>query len=292
MSQLNKLSIKKISFSLAVLSACLISVSFVPIVSAQNKLIVPIAGITHTNVSLTDYVKTIYIWGIGLAALLAVLMIVIGGAQYIFAAGSFGEAEAGKSRITSAIYGIILLLGISLILSTLGVRLRIVSLDPLALNPNNLEMQRLLDDLLIDGKLENDSNLAGYEFLDIKDLATVANKAKALESARDAGKITSATYDANLKKMHQEFNEQFNDPALFEKMKALNKTFYEATHAPYTEADLTRSTQEQLKTKREVAYGKLIGGLSDKKNPLILAQKKINSGGGSAAGTTTPSQGN
>ena len=77
--------------------------------------------ISQTQVgSLTEYLSFIFPLAIGLAATLAILMIVIGGLQIIISRGSAGKIEEGKRRITEAIWGLILALAAYLILYTIN----------------------------------------------------------------------------------------------------------------------------------------------------------------------------
>ncbi len=65
-------------------------------------------GILHINF-LPEYLNGIYRYALGAGALIAVVMIMIGGAQYILGSG-MGSVEAGKKRITNAVTGLVLLL--------------------------------------------------------------------------------------------------------------------------------------------------------------------------------------
>ncbi|MBI2100645.1 MAG: hypothetical protein HYT47_01330 [Candidatus Vogelbacteria bacterium] len=69
--------------------------------------------------SLTTYLGTIFPIIIGLAATLAIIMIVIGGLEYILSPIP-GKKEEGKRRITEAIWGLILALAAYLILKTIN----------------------------------------------------------------------------------------------------------------------------------------------------------------------------
>jgi len=69
---------------------------------------------------LYTYLKAVFLTGIGLAGVLAVLMIVIGGIQYIGSGMSPSGKEDAKDRITSAILGLLLALGAYLILNTIN----------------------------------------------------------------------------------------------------------------------------------------------------------------------------
>lgn len=99
------------------------------------ELIVPIPGPGNpggkTDISSpTEYVKNIYTFGLGFGALLAILMIVIGGIQYTVSE-SVGKKEDAKSRIESALLGLGLLLAAFIILRTINPDLDIQTLrDP------------------------------------------------------------------------------------------------------------------------------------------------------------------
>jgi len=73
--------------------------------------------------SLPDFVKKFYTFSIGVIAIIAVLMIMIGGLQWIFAAGSATKISNAKSRIFAALAGLILALFSYVILNTLNPRL-------------------------------------------------------------------------------------------------------------------------------------------------------------------------
>ncbi len=60
---------------------------------------------------LGEYVRAVYTWLISAGALVAVLMIMIGGVQYMMAGGSPSAAGAAKKRIADAVVGMVLLLG-------------------------------------------------------------------------------------------------------------------------------------------------------------------------------------
>jgi len=69
--------------------------------------------------TLTDYLKFIFPLAIGLAALLALVMITIGGIEYIFSAVP-GVKSEGLKRIQEAIWGLLLALAAYLILYTIN----------------------------------------------------------------------------------------------------------------------------------------------------------------------------
>ena len=72
-----------------------------------------------SNFKLGTYVATIFKIGIGLAGLLAVIMIIIGGITYMMS-DVIGEKEGGKEMITNAIFGLLLALGSYAILNTIN----------------------------------------------------------------------------------------------------------------------------------------------------------------------------
>lgn len=70
--------------------------------------------------SLPKCVNQIYVWSLGLAALLAVLMVVLGGYLYMTAAGNAEQATKGKEYIWSSLIGLILLFLAYLLLNTIN----------------------------------------------------------------------------------------------------------------------------------------------------------------------------
>ena len=69
--------------------------------------------------TLRTYLPAAFRIAIGLSALLAVIMIVVGGLQYMLSAGGGGKAQ-GKERIWAAIWGLLLVLAAWLILSLIN----------------------------------------------------------------------------------------------------------------------------------------------------------------------------
>lgn len=66
---------------------------------------------------LPEYIAGVYRYALGIAAILAVVMIMIGGAQYLIGSSTGGEAvAAAKTRITNAITGLVLVLSAYLVL--------------------------------------------------------------------------------------------------------------------------------------------------------------------------------
>lgn len=84
-------------------------------------------GIAFIPVSLTSpfgminiYLNPMVTWGIGIAAGLAILMIIVGGLQMMLSGGSPEGMGSGKQRIISAIFGLIFLVFSAAILNFLN----------------------------------------------------------------------------------------------------------------------------------------------------------------------------
>lgn len=91
-------------------------------------------GNCQPNDSIPNYLNNIYKFAVGIAGLLALGMIVAGGVYYTVSAGSSDKQKDAKDMITSALFGVGLLLGSYLILKTINPQ--IVTLD---LNFTNIE---------------------------------------------------------------------------------------------------------------------------------------------------------
>ncbi len=86
------------------------------------KLAVPF-GDTITVLDLGDYVGKLYTFLLGFSITVAIVMIMIGGLQYVLGAASSDQVEKAKSRIQHAVIGLILLFAASLLLQTVNPRL-------------------------------------------------------------------------------------------------------------------------------------------------------------------------
>jgi hypothetical protein len=100
---------------------------------AATDAYVPLAPIgdfvnTTTAADLSQYLNNMFRLGIGIATALAVLMIVIGGIEYM-STDAIGGKEEGKEKITSALWGLFLALAAYLILNTINPQLLNTSLD-------------------------------------------------------------------------------------------------------------------------------------------------------------------
>jgi ABC-type transport system involved in cytochrome c biogenesis permease subunit len=65
-------------------------------------------------------INQIYLWSLGLSALLAVLILIIGGYYYMSSGGNAEQASKGVGMIWSAVIGLGLLFGAYLILNTIN----------------------------------------------------------------------------------------------------------------------------------------------------------------------------
>lgn len=79
----------------------------------------PISGVTDNVGSLADFLNNLFLFGIAIAAGLALIMITLGGIQYMTTDSVSGKSE-GKDRIFSAVGGLILLLIAVLIIETIN----------------------------------------------------------------------------------------------------------------------------------------------------------------------------
>jgi|GEM_PF-3935617 len=86
------------------------------------KLLAPIGKFMVAPDNIGEYFNLIFKLAIGLCAVLAVIMIVIGGVQYMGDESIFGKTEA-KGRITKAILGLLIALGSYALLNTINPKL-------------------------------------------------------------------------------------------------------------------------------------------------------------------------
>jgi len=105
--------------------------------NSNPRLIVPIQGINgegvgNASVNPGQYVRVLYQWSIGLAALLAMGQFVVGGIQYILSAGSLSSKESANERMKSAAGGLFVLLVIVIVLTAINPNLLNIKLPELA----------------------------------------------------------------------------------------------------------------------------------------------------------------
>jgi len=94
---------------------------------------------------LADYISGLFRYAIPVAAILAVVMMMVGGLQWLTSAGDSGRVGAAKKRIMNAVVGLMLLVGSYLLLNTVNpelvllpaLRIKTVPPDPLILQLQN-----------------------------------------------------------------------------------------------------------------------------------------------------------
>ncbi len=92
--------------------------------AANYTLLEKLPGVGGTSATespdISTYFQWVFAFGISLAGILAVLMIVIGGVQYVTAYGNPGQIGKAKDRIWQALLGLGLAIGAWLILYTIN----------------------------------------------------------------------------------------------------------------------------------------------------------------------------
>ncbi len=91
--------------------------------SAQTPSACSMSGFAANNGQTSTFPKCIsqiYIWSLGVAGLLALLMTVVGGYSYMTAAGNAERAQKGTEMIWASIIGLALLFGAYLLLNTIN----------------------------------------------------------------------------------------------------------------------------------------------------------------------------
>lgn len=87
-------------------------------------------GSTKTVTGLSGYLAVVYKWLVGSAAVFAVVVMMIGGIQYMLAGGSAQGVSQAKEKITNALTGMVLLLATYLILYTVNPQLVSLRVPP------------------------------------------------------------------------------------------------------------------------------------------------------------------
>jgi cell wall-associated NlpC family hydrolase len=103
------------------------------------------------KIQLGDYINQIFRIALGILMVIAVIMIIISGVEYMAVESIFGKTAA-KGRITDALTGLIIGLGIFLILSTINPKLLEVNFSP-----KKVEL-KILDDIDLTGFGGDSSN--------------------------------------------------------------------------------------------------------------------------------------
>lgn len=106
-------------------------------------------GYLTTNF-IADYISGLYRYLIGISVTIAIVFVMIGGLQYVLGAGGQEQITKGKERITNAVAGLVLLLGVYVILYTVNPSL--VFFEPITLKTIDPE-PFVLDNLDFDGAI-------------------------------------------------------------------------------------------------------------------------------------------
>ena len=105
--------------------------------AAQLQLQVPLFDITNVT-SLPQYIATIYRYSMIIIIPLAIVMIIVGGVRWIFAAGNQGQIKTAKQYITAAFSGLVIALFSYVLLNLVGISTlkqpEIAYLEPVIVN--------------------------------------------------------------------------------------------------------------------------------------------------------------
>ncbi len=89
---------------------------------SKVKLSIKIGALDEVG-DLGDYVSGVYKWMLGVAGFFAIVMVMIGGLQWVMSAGGAGSIEKAKERMRNGVMGMILLFCVVLILQTVNPQL-------------------------------------------------------------------------------------------------------------------------------------------------------------------------
>jgi hypothetical protein len=245
--------LKKLIFATSLIALVFISSSlFSSSARAEEttaNLIVPIGEIkTFEQASVPTYITTVYKWGIGAAALLAVLMLVVGGLQYVLAAGNLGTTEAAKQRMTSAILGVALLLGISLILRFLDPKLTFINLSGKQDLNYSSDLGWSSTSFYANHPKETKIDFSTEESLD-----RLRVDLDSLEQESRDGKISANEYLIALERVKNDFNEYFDSNEYKETVK---RTAFAASRLAGIEPT-EESLKKTIAEKKEAAWDKI-----------------------------------
>lgn len=88
--------------------------------AANNPCVATVGGQPNGDASLGKCITQVYQWALALSAILAMLMMVMGGYLVMTSGGNAEQSEKGKGYVLSAIVGMGLLFGTYLILNTIN----------------------------------------------------------------------------------------------------------------------------------------------------------------------------
>jgi hypothetical protein len=123
----------------------------------------PLPGFTKIDSSFTlsSYIRTLVRVAIGIIGILAVIMIVISGVQYM-GSDMFTEKESAKSRLQGAVLGLILAVSSVLILRTINPGLTNIDLEKnigeVGITASGIEVPKILVNQVIEAKTNDNIN--------------------------------------------------------------------------------------------------------------------------------------
>lgn len=126
------------------------------------RLEIPIPGVTLTSITdptnysvpwIGQYVTGVYTFMISIIGVVAAVMMIVGGFQYLTSAGDAGKIGKARKRITDALIGVVLALGSYALLYTINPAL--VEFKGLALLSVDTELVNMADDSLSNAYLEH-----------------------------------------------------------------------------------------------------------------------------------------
>ena len=95
---------------------------YAPKNSTSVRLNIQIGGTSQVN-NLETYVQVAYQWMVTAGVIIAIVLVMIGGLQYVLGAASQSQISSAKKRIQNAVIGLILLLSCILIIETVNPKL-------------------------------------------------------------------------------------------------------------------------------------------------------------------------
>jgi hypothetical protein len=123
---------KKILTGLFIVAILLVPFSLAHAQQTTNPCTIAGLKANQNNPStLPQCINQIYIWSLGIGALLALLMTILGGYSYMTAAGNAERADSGKSYIWGSVIGLVLLFTAYLLLQTINPDLINFNIDAL-----------------------------------------------------------------------------------------------------------------------------------------------------------------
>ena len=109
-----KQTLKKINYLKVLEIVFVVALTFAPLLVSHAALpnlnCSELNGVNCSATSASGLIKLVINWGLGLAGLIAVLFLIVGGFWYITSAGNEETAEKGRATAINAIIGIIIII--------------------------------------------------------------------------------------------------------------------------------------------------------------------------------------